>query len=51
MEERDVVAALAQQGVLVRAGDALGREGALRVTVGTEAENARFVAALGGLLG
>jgi histidinol-phosphate aminotransferase len=49
-EEADVVAALAQQGVLVRAGSALGREGALRVTVGTEPENARFVAALGALL-
>jgi histidinol-phosphate aminotransferase len=48
--EADVVAALAQQGVLVRAGAALGREGALRVTVGTEAENARFVAALGALV-
>jgi histidinol-phosphate aminotransferase len=50
-EERDIVAALAQQGVLVRAGAALGREGALRVTVGTEAENERFVAALGALIG
>ena len=36
--------------MLVRAGAALGREGALRVTVGTEAENERFVAALGALL-
>ena len=51
VEERDVVAALAQRGVLVRAGAALGREGALRVTIGTEAENARFVAALGAVLG
>jgi histidinol-phosphate aminotransferase len=49
--EADVVAALARQGVLVRAGAALGREGALRVTVGTEAENERFVSALGALLG
>jgi histidinol-phosphate aminotransferase len=48
--EPDVVAALAQQGVLVRAGAALGREGALRVTVGTEAENERFVSALGALV-
>ena len=38
-------------GRAVRAGAALGRAGALRVTVGTEAENARFVAALGALLG
>jgi histidinol-phosphate aminotransferase len=50
VEEPEIVAALAQQGILVRAGAALGREGALRVTVGTEAENGRFVAALGGLL-
>jgi histidinol-phosphate aminotransferase len=49
-DERDTVAALAQQGVLVRAGAALGREGALRVTVGTEAENAKFVSALGALI-
>ena len=33
-------------GVLVRAGTALGREGALRVTYGTPAENARFLDAL-----
>jgi histidinol-phosphate aminotransferase len=50
LDERDTIAALAQQGVLVRAGGALGREGALRVTVGTEAENARFVSALGALI-
>ena len=49
-DERDTIAALAQQGVLVRAGAALGREGALRVTVGTEAENAKFVSALGALI-
>ena len=41
---------LAERGVLVRGGTSLGREGALRVTVGTEAENARFVAALAELL-
>jgi histidinol-phosphate aminotransferase len=46
-EETEVVRGLAERGVLVRAGGALGREGALRVTVGTEAENERFVAALG----
>jgi len=50
LEERDTIAALAQQGVLVRAGAALGREGALRVTVGTQAENERFLEALGALL-
>jgi histidinol-phosphate aminotransferase len=36
--------------VLVRAGASLGREGAMRVTVGIETENERFVEALGGLL-
>jgi histidinol-phosphate aminotransferase len=50
LEEAEVVAALAQQGILVRAGSALGREGALRVTVGTEAEDRRFLSALGALL-
>jgi histidinol-phosphate aminotransferase len=42
-EEPAVVAALAQGGVLVRAGSALGRPGALRVSVGTPAENERFL--------
>jgi histidinol-phosphate aminotransferase len=46
-EEGEVVAGLRQRRVLVRAGASLGREGALRVTVGTPEENARFVAALG----
>jgi histidinol-phosphate aminotransferase len=48
--EPDVVRGLAERGVLVRAGAALGREGALRVTVGTQAENERFVEALRALL-
>jgi histidinol-phosphate aminotransferase len=48
--EADVVKGLAARGVLVRAGASLGREGALRVTVGTEAENERFVAALSELI-
>ena len=50
VEEADVVRGLAERGVLVRAGVALGRERALRVTCGTPAENERFVAALGELL-
>jgi histidinol-phosphate aminotransferase len=49
-EEPDVVRGLAQRGVLVRAGTPLGREGALRVTVGTQAENERFAEALRALL-
>ncbi len=50
VDERDVVRGLGQRGVLVRAGTSLGREGALRVTVGTEADNERFLEALGALL-
>jgi histidinol-phosphate aminotransferase len=49
-DEPEIVRGLAQRGVLVRAGAALGREGALRVTVGTQAENERFLEALGALL-
>jgi histidinol-phosphate aminotransferase len=48
--EADVVSGLAERRVLVRAGTSLGREGALRVTVGTDAENERFAAALAELL-
>jgi histidinol-phosphate aminotransferase len=49
-DERAVVTGLADRRVLVRAGTPLGREGALRVTVGTPDENERFLAALGELL-
>jgi histidinol-phosphate aminotransferase len=48
--EADVARGLLDRGVLVRAGNSLGRAGAMRVTVGTERENERFVAALGELL-
>jgi histidinol-phosphate aminotransferase len=48
--EADVVQGLAQRSVLVRSGAALGRENSLRVTVGTDSENARFLAALAQLL-
>jgi len=41
---------LAEGGVIVRAGSALGEEGRLRVTYGTRAENDRFLAALDELL-
>jgi histidinol-phosphate aminotransferase len=51
VDEQDTVRALADGGVLVRAGGSLGRAGALRVTVGTESENARLVRALGALPG
>jgi histidinol-phosphate aminotransferase len=50
LEESEVVRGLVERGVLVRAGASLGREGGLRVTVGSAAENERFVAALGKLL-
>jgi histidinol-phosphate aminotransferase len=49
-EEAEVVKGLAASGVLVRSGASLGREGALRVTVGTEDENERFLDALSALL-
>src|SRR3954463_329451 len=48
--EAEIVAGLAQRGVLVRAGGALGRPGALRVTYGTPQQNARFLATLRELL-
>jgi histidinol-phosphate aminotransferase len=48
--EPGVVAGLRERGVLVRAGAALGRPGSLRVTVGTDAENRRFLAAIGELV-
>jgi len=48
--EAEIVAGLRERGVLVRAGTALGRPGALRVTVGTDAENRRFLGAMGELV-
>ena len=50
-DEAEVVAELARRGVLVRAGEALGQAGALRVTYGTPQENGRFLDALGEVLG
>ena len=49
-EELDIMRGLAERGVLVRAGTSLGREGALRVTVGTQADNERFLEVLAALL-
>jgi histidinol-phosphate aminotransferase len=48
--EAAVVRGLAERGVLARAGSALGRAGALRVTYGTPADNARFLRELAALL-
>jgi histidinol-phosphate aminotransferase len=44
--EADIVEGLKERRVLVRAGRALGREGWLRVTVGTPRDNDRYAAAL-----
>jgi histidinol-phosphate aminotransferase len=49
-DETDVLQGLAQRGVLVRAGSALGRRGALRVTYGTPQENALFFEAFAATL-
>jgi histidinol-phosphate aminotransferase len=45
-EDGPVVDALRERGVLVRAGTSLGGPGCARVTLGSDAENARFLAAL-----
>jgi histidinol-phosphate aminotransferase len=49
-DEAEIVGGLAERGVIVRAGKALGQEGFMRVTFGSEAENERFLAALDELL-
>ncbi len=48
--ELDTMRGLAERGVLVRGGGALGRAGALRVTYGTPEENAIFLDALAEVL-
>ena len=50
VREAAVVAGLTERGILVREGGALGKPGALRVTYGTPAENARFLEALAAVL-
>ena len=49
--EAETIAGLRDRGVVVRAGAALGHAGALRVTIGSDAENRRFLSAMGDLLG
>ncbi len=49
-DEQEVIQGLSDRGILVRAGTALGGEGALRVTYGTPAENERFLQALAEVL-
>jgi histidinol-phosphate aminotransferase len=48
--EGHVVRTLGERGVQVRAGSALGRPGALRVSYGTPEQNTRFLRELGDLL-
>ena len=45
-DEAEVVRGLAERGVIVREGAALGQAGWLRVTYGTRTENDRFLSAL-----
>ena len=49
-EEDEVMRGLAERGVLVRGGTALGDPGALRVTYGSSEENLRFLEALAEVL-
>ena len=49
-DEDAITSGLAERGVIVRGGKALGAEGFMRVTYGTRAENERFLAALDELL-
>ena len=49
-DEEQVMRGLAERGVLVRGGAALGARPALRVTYGTAEENARFLDALADVL-
>jgi histidinol-phosphate aminotransferase len=50
-DEAEVVGALAERGIRVRAGTPLGDPGHIRVTYGSAEENRRFLAALGEILG
>ena len=45
-DEAEIVAALGEQGIVVRAGTPLGGPGHIRVTYGTSDENRRFLEAL-----
>jgi histidinol-phosphate aminotransferase len=50
-DEAAVLRGLAERGVIVRGGAALGSEGHFRVTYGTRSENDRFLSALDDVLG
>jgi histidinol-phosphate aminotransferase len=49
-DEGEIVARLAEQGIVVRAGTPLGGPGHIRVSYGTAEQNARFLEALGVLV-
>ncbi|HEV7918865.1 MAG TPA: histidinol-phosphate transaminase [Solirubrobacterales bacterium] len=49
-DENAIVDGLAKQGVIVRAGSALGATGFIRVSYGERPDNERFVSSLAGLL-
>lgn len=49
LDEDTVVDALAQQGIIVRAGKALGAEGFIRASYCDHADNAKFIAAMNSL--
>jgi histidinol-phosphate aminotransferase len=49
-DEQAVTRGLQERGILIRAGSALGKPGALRVTYGAPHENARFLEALAEVL-
>ena len=48
---REVFQALLKRGVIVRTGDIFGCPTHIRVTTGTDAQNERFIATLGEVLG
>ncbi len=48
---REVFAKLLREGIIVRTGDIFGYPSKIRVTIGTEEENTRFIAALERVLG
>ena len=50
VDEPELVAKLAEQGIIVRAGTPLGGPGQIRVSYGTPEQNRRFLAALAGAL-
>jgi histidinol-phosphate aminotransferase len=50
-DEKEIVAGLAEQSIAVRPGTPLGDPGRIRVSYGTPAENDRFLAVMGEILG